>query len=580
MSVNKYCIKCGAAIKLGANYCLKCGTEQPQFIDRNAKISEIEYPAITNNVGAIKKTSIFDTIINGIKKIYRAIPKFIKIVILIVSIFLVFGISIIASRSNDLIINGKELFRLELGGFDTKGKVIGGLAVEYEHIEKENISDVDGAKTKRSYRSKSKNSKYLSLDEKELKKAFETSSTKEAVKLKELLVDEIEFEYSKKDNLKNGDKITVKVKYNKLKLSNKDIRLKNTEFDIKISGLVEVVDINITDCFEVIYYGYDGVGTGDISYLDNELFIKSYFNCSNSDTQLKNGDLITTRASIKDKSHYDNENGGILTDNAFYRFEYEEYFFKYQTVSGLKPTTKIDPFKYVEIAYLGFGDSKYIVAQFVEDTPQLLLLNVNFRFKEDYNYKYEDGEEIIVFASDTYDELANQGYALSSTTKKFYYDSSKHFDYIDNIDEFTYETCKSEMETYLKDKLESMEKNPDKIEESLWPYDLPIPTELKIKGDIIELSAEACVIKDYESYAQSGYDIVNMLERVYYFECESISGNFKYIGPIYFKVYTYDIESDGSFSDSYIKFETDLKHFPYSEPYSNTSPLYNVKKLK
>lgn len=96
----------------------------------------------------------------------------------------------------------------------------------------------------------SKVSKYFALDKKTLTKAFNKADDfTEAKQMRNALLKtnsdgeyklKISFDKKANKNLKNGDKVKCTVKYNEDSLKDKNIKLKNTEFEVTVKDLKTV----------------------------------------------------------------------------------------------------------------------------------------------------------------------------------------------------------------------------------------------------------------------------------------------------------------------------------------------------
>lgn len=110
--------------------------------------------------------------------------------------------------------------------------------------------------------------------------------------------------YTPNKNLKNGDNVTIKVSYSKSAAKKAKISFKNTEFDVKVSGLKKGEIINPFEGLNVSYTGVSGGGNIKIDKIDCDRFIKDTVDFSTtSNSNLKNGEKIKITATFsEDKS--------------------------------------------------------------------------------------------------------------------------------------------------------------------------------------------------------------------------------------------------------------------------------------
>lgn len=458
MSSNKYCTKCGVPIKLSADYCTKCGAKQPPFIDRNSKIYDFEELVIENNNNKIS----FKEAAASFYKKHIFIHKRKIILVSILFALMIISAFVLISYANDTVIDAKTLFRYDISGGRGTATLSGGLAYDplstyyYDYmdtlsVETNDISDVDDetigiiesqysvlSSAKKEIYENMKYSKYLSLDEARVKRAFGNAHSKEeATAMRDIIISEVEFEFSKSSQLNNGDKIIVKVKYNKMKLREKNIRLKNTEFEIVIKDLPEEVYINIFDGLKFSFSGYNGAGIAELSEDNCIDFVRDNFYFRWSETNLHNGDSINVFAYMHDKISYDSSIGGVVTDDYIYYFDFIDGAGLVQEVSGLSETTEINPFDFVELEYTCYGDSLEISAVINDDAPNEIIGDIVFRVEVNSN-TIRDGDEVVVIAVDQDNLLPSKGYSLSKELEIYNCDFTKLPDEFSDKEYFNY----------------------------------------------------------------------------------------------------------------------------------------------
>ena len=137
----------------------------------------------------------------------------------------------------------------------------------------------------------------------------------------EMFIQTIRCDLDKTENLKNGDKITAKLTYDKTLADQLKINLKNSDNTVTVSGLPEGKEI---DAFKDIKVSYSGISPeGNVSVINNssDPFI-SKITYSPSKESVSNGDKITINAL------YDTEES--IKQKVLIKNESKEY-----TVSGL-----------------------------------------------------------------------------------------------------------------------------------------------------------------------------------------------------------------------------------------------------
>ena len=316
MNTIKFCAKCGAPIGPEEKFCGGCGAsvaemeaeagistqqaapaqapvQQAQPVQQQAPQYDQQYAQPANNYAqaaapAAAKPNPFAKLgewVKGHKKITLIAAAALIVVIV--------AIIILCNILKYQVIDAKDLFKFEFKGIDGCGYVeaelncydksyysmadatsaLGDLADETDL----DLGDLDDLSDYASSSDKSsKVSKYFALDKKTLTKAFNKADDfTEAKKMRNALLKtnsdgeyklKITFDKKANKNLKNGDKVKCTVKYNEDSLKDKNIKLKNTEFEVTVKDLKNGEEIDFFKGVEVKFSGFDGNGSADVSY--------------------------------------------------------------------------------------------------------------------------------------------------------------------------------------------------------------------------------------------------------------------------------------------------------------------------
>lgn len=228
---------------------------------------------------------------------------------------------------------------------------------------------------------------------------------------------------SKREGIKNGDVITVDVSYDKWALLKKGIRLENTEFDIKVTGLTYSSTVDPFSGIKYIFTGVDGFGkvTLDTSKCP-EIVTDNFEYTVSPNANLSEGDKITVIAKYTGKS-YDDNSGTFEYGGKFYSCSKESR--KDITVSSLSSVETLDPFDNVTVDYEGIDPFLKISGY---DTSQAdKVISTYFDFEASKSENLKAGEVITVKAVyKTIDEkqytdkdLESAGYVLLKTERTY-----------------------------------------------------------------------------------------------------------------------------------------------------------------
>lgn len=266
-----------------------------------------------------------------------------------------------------------------------------------------------------------------------LEKLFPNSSAKKGKEKLSELMETVNYTFSEKNNLTNGDEITVSVDYDEELFEDKEVKVKNPEFTIKVEGLSDGTKIDVFEGLEVTYEGMSGKGYAIFDTNNCCNFVQNYVTFGYSKENLSNGDKITVTAS------YSEENANselVIIENNKKEF----------TVSGLQEPIEIDPFEKLTITYT--GASPYIKVA-VDSTKCDSMVNQYIQF--DIEDKYlRNGDTFTVTA--VYNEYDSEEYGFIVKTESKTYTVENQPEYVTSLDGLELKGLQAE----LNDKLTVM----------------------------------------------------------------------------------------------------------------------------
>lgn len=228
---------------------------------------------------------------------------------------------------------------------------------------------------------------------------------------------------SKREGIKNGDIITVDVSYDKWALLKNGIRLENTEFDVKVTGLTYSSTIDPFSGIKYIFTGVDDFGkvTLDTSKC-SDIVADNFEYTVSPNANLSEGDKITVIAKYTGKS-YDDNSGTFEYGGKYYSSSKESR--KDITVSSLNSAQTLDPFENVTVDYEGIDPFLKVSGY---DTSQAdKVISTYFDFEASKSENLKAGEVITVKAVyKTVDEkqytdkdLESAGYVLLKNERTY-----------------------------------------------------------------------------------------------------------------------------------------------------------------
>lgn len=263
-----------------------------------------------------------------------------------------------------------------------------------------------------------------------LKRLFpDDSETKASMTFLELM-DDVEYKFSKQEDLSNGDEITVTVEYDEDKFNEKGITIENTEFKTIVEGLSDGIKIDVFEGLKISYIGLSGKGYTYFDTSNCDDFTKNYVSFQCSESSLSNGDTINVVA------NYDldiaEENLVIVESNT-----------KQFTVSGLKEPEEVDPFEKLEVTYT--GASPYInVAVDSSKCSNLINEYVSFSLEDKY---LRNGDTFTVTAVYDEYEAEENGFIITNETKTYIVENQP--EYVTSLDGLDLKDLQKELDDKL-----------------------------------------------------------------------------------------------------------------------------------
>lgn len=470
--MSKFCANCGAQLDDKAAFCKSCGAKQPEVpaAPDATPTANVAPASPQTNAAPVSDGSPIGAMGEKLSAMSPEQKKKIGIISAIaaaVIILVIVVVSVVVSLTKYQKIDCKELVYVSYSGVEGNATASVFLATP------DNIMSKDP-----SFESKFRESKYyddydyegfanslaskwlLDEDDKDFKDAWtKFDSKKDIEKAQAKLIDVVEFKVDaeKLTGLKNGDTINIKVKYKEDKLKDKNIKLENTEFSVKVEGLLEAEMLDPLSKVTVTFDGADGRGemtinTDSLSQEEKDLF---YLSSDQLYDDLSNGDTVTVKA----ESFYSLHDGYFTYNDKYYTYD-ENAMTKDFTVEGLKELEAIDPFEGFELKYSGVAPDLDVSAN-TDNCSETVRDYIDFEI--DDRYGLDIGDTVTVTATVDYwgeDEFAEKGYKLESdeVTKEFTIeDTAPH--YINDLSEVT----NIDMDTLYEDLIEEINDSEDSV---------------------------------------------------------------------------------------------------------------------
>lgn len=402
-------------------------------------------------------------------------------------------------------------------------------------------------------------------DDKEfLEKLFPNNSVKKAKEKLYELMETVNYTFSENNNLTNGDEITVSVDYDEELFEDKEVKVKNTEFTIKVEELSDGTKIDVFEGLEVTYEGMSGKGYAIFDTNNCCNFVQNYVTFGYSKENLSNGDKITVTANYSEENA---NNELVIIENNKKEF----------TVSGLQEPIEIDPYEKLTITYT--GASPYIKVA-VDSTKCDFIVNQYIQF--DIEDKYlRNGDTFTVTA--VYNEYESEEYGFIVKTDSKTYTVKNQPEYVTSLDGLELKNLQSEIDDKLSVVTSAKEKdskfanvNLDGKFDSITSKKLKSKYLISLKTSFEDKFNDGWNSYNYNRYLQIyEYDVKNV---IYYSEPE-IRQN-----KVYVLVYVDNIQKN---ADGTISWDIELNSKGYdnyddliSDYVTSQKQYYNVSEIK
>ncbi len=422
--------------------------------------------------------------------------------------------------------------------------------LDYDDVDEDDLEALQGLLGGGSSKKKNKEtvSKYLSLDNSTLKKAFDTDKLSEAKSMRKALLKESDGKYkitakvSKTKNLKNGDKVKVTVKYPESYLKSKKIKLTNTEFEVTVKGLQKGTKLDPFKDIDVSFSGFNGKGTASVD-CSSELYGNLYGIDYSYSSELSNGDTYPVTV----RFYYDVKKSGkqsyIEYNKKYYIIDSaaadSDELTKDYKVEGLKDLQEVDPFEGIQFEYT--GALPYVRASYVKTESVSPYISDYVYFSVDCpDYIGEDGEFEVTCES--YYSLAEAGYTLKGATDGIVKKTFKISELTD-VPKYVTKDDAGTAVNFYKDTLDAKVKEVhDDIIGDSFEY------LTKVEGDVEEAEFEySSTYVSFTKETEYDYSTVNRVYWLYKVTFTTDEGN---DGAFYYLFYTSDVKvlPDGSFA--------------------------------
>lgn len=355
---------------------------------------------------------------------------------------------------------------------------------------------------------------------------------------------------SKTSGLKNGDKVSVEVKYDEEDLKDANIKLTNTKFDVEVKGLVEAETIDAFDGFTPEFSGLDGNGELKYSNESSKYSFISYYLEDGKSYNLSNGDELKFSANlyVYDTHPLDEKDS---SKGVWFTYENQVYVWPYDNtaatqtfkVDGLTPLEEYDPTNDIVLEYESASPFLNVSAKLKDGTA--IADDVYITVEDGYNHKYKIGDNVKVLVS-AYSSLATNGYKLKGTpNEEGYY--VYEIPVADNAPRYADQAIASEIEAGIADDVKNEETAMKQdLQGTSYYKGVSLDSQIKKITKMEKLDSYIAVndITDYESLGWSSN--VNYYSNIYKIDCALKEGKASIYVVLTFK----DVikNEDGTFS--------------------------------
>lgn len=222
--------------------------------------------------------------------------------------------------------------------------------------------------------------------------------------------------------IKNGDILTVTVRFDEKALRKFRIKLTNTTYTINVSDLNSAQSLNAFADISVSYSGTNGYGTAEVNtskcnsiVLDNFTF---NITTSSNNGKLSNDDIITVVANCTSASYNPDDSTIEYGGNKYVVSKSSSSEF---TVSGLGNVEELDPFENVTVNFSGI--SPRVTANSMNTDNAIELIKKSFDYKISKTSNLKLGDVITVTAEYkagiTDETLLKRGFTLLKNKRTY-----------------------------------------------------------------------------------------------------------------------------------------------------------------
>ncbi len=249
----------------------------------------------------------------------------------------------------------------------------------------------------------------------------------------------IEVTVSKKDELSNGDTVTVEIKCTDIAAKH----FKSSTQSYTVEDLDELERVDVFKDLTVKFEGMEGASKVSFENNSNKLFIKrTKFSIVEDASALVNGQTVTVKAECDEENIIESECIPESTEKTY-------------TVTGLKTPESVDLFKDLEIQFDGVSGEASLVINNNSEHPFVKYV----RYEADNDSELSNGDKIVIEARYDEDDAIEHGCVPILLSKE--YEVQGLGKYIDKAEEISKEFIKETAERFLKE--ESEENEPDYI---------------------------------------------------------------------------------------------------------------------
>lgn len=191
--------------------------------------------------------------------------------------------------------------------------------------------------------------------------------------------------------IKNGDILTITVRFDEKALRKFRIKLKNTTYTVNVSDLNSAQSLNAFTDVSVSYSGTEGYGTAEVNTSKCDSIILDNFafsiTTSSNNGRLSNEDVITVVANCTSATYNPDDStieyGGI-------KYVVSKSSSKEFTVSGLGNIEELDPFENVTVNFSGISPKVTANSMNTDNAIELIKKSFDYKISQTSNLKLGD----------------------------------------------------------------------------------------------------------------------------------------------------------------------------------------------